>query len=136
MFHYKIGYHGWEESDYVWLSHEREITQEQFEKMVLEITPEIAIKHRETRRIECQSEPDYEETSPLAEYLNEVHADAIYQEIANCLCAKFGFKRLETTAAISLWQRDDLLEVEEFQQDCFFKELQKACSKLTNSGDQ
>ncbi len=133
MFYYKLGYHGWEETNYVWLSHEKEYNPDDFNKLVIDAIPSIAWQHQkeEIQSVEkllaTNNEQHSENYLQMARnFAKEVRFSDIYEKVADKLCEKHGFARVHISVTCSVWSHDDLL-CPSLEEDGLFRDIQIAC---------
>jgi hypothetical protein len=115
---YSLGYYSYEDSGFEWLLHENKFTEQEFEDMVLSVTPAIILREikKETknipRRIKHVKESDIWNKDPevmqaeikdIEKQAKAVRFEHIYKDVASALCARYGFQRAKREATYSIF---------------------------------
>lgn len=134
MYSYKLGHYGWESTGFIWLTHEKEYTQKEFEEFVISVTPSIAKKYQieqvaKIKEIE-ENEPEKipNRLKQIEDWMKRVSFHEIYEEVAQELSKQFGFSIVKPTATCAVWE-DDLFAPSDIEDDAFLVNLHEACLK-------
>jgi hypothetical protein len=105
MFFYRLGYWSHEDTGWICLFHTTEFSDEEFEDMVLQVTPDAVKRFNEERNAEyiedCKENGVEPETSHLTA---TAQFSDTYRSVAEELCKRFGFVDVSNfTAKYSLF---------------------------------
>lgn len=133
MFFYKLGYYDCEDAYHVWLGHEKEYSEKQFNELVVDICPEIVLEQQK-RQVEALEKriqvTDTEVTKRYSrEYAQEVRFSRVYEQVVDVLCQKYGFFRANISVTCSVWDEDLLWPEYKKDSDNIFQRIKMACLK-------
>ncbi len=153
LYYYKIGYYGYEESDYIELLHKEKFNKKEFEDMFVKSVLELLLNKRDSCNLILAEEgkiPDfmmeglkkkYKKFMTPAENFDEYvkqqvnrhsyykyHSDfmGIYESVAKIMVEKYGFEKIQYKQRISL---DGFAHLVEKNKD---SDIQKEEKKIFN----
>lgn len=91
MFYYRLGIHGYESSDFVTLANEKEYTEEEFERCIVDVTPDCIKRYIDYLIREHK------------EFVDIVKFNDIDHWVVAALCEKYGFHKITPISTTEIW---------------------------------